>query len=129
MNYLGIDFGLKHLGLSLAQGPLAFPLTQKTYFSGKKIFRFLLQIIKEYEIEAMVIGITQGKLAPKIKTFATKLSQLANLPIYYQDETLSSYEAKIKMIQAQAPQKKRRQDHKIAATIILQSYLDDLSKH
>ncbi|MBU1085545.1 MAG: Holliday junction resolvase RuvX [Candidatus Beckwithbacteria bacterium] len=129
MNHLGIDFGLKNIGLSLAEGPLASPLTQNFYTSDEKMFQFLLQLIKEHEIEVLVIGISEGKLATKIKIFGTRLSQLTNLPVHYQDETLSSYEAKIKMIQAHAPQKKRRLDHKIAATIILQSYLDDLTNH
>ena len=128
MSYLGIDFGLKHIGLSLSEGLLASPLTQKTYFSEKKLFRFILQIIKEHKIKTLIIGISEGKLALKIKRFGSKLSKLSNLPVYYQDETLSSYQAKIKMVQAHAPQKKRQQDHKIAATIILQSYIDDHPK-
>lgn len=42
----------------------------------------------------------------------------------FQDETLSTHEAKAKLIQAGAPQKKRRLNHQAAAALILQTYLD-----
>lgn len=128
MIHLGIDFGLKHIGLSIAEGPLAAPLTQTTYTSKPKLYQFLVQIIKEQAVDALVIGLPEGKLASSIKDFGTKLSKLTNLPIHYQDETFSTLEAKAKLLEAHKPQKKRRLDHQAAAAVILQSYLDDHSQ-
>lgn len=128
MIYLGIDFGLKHIGLSIAEGPLAAPLTEKSYSTDEKLFQFLLQIIKDQQVNFLVIGLPEGKLAQTIKIFGAKLKQLSNLPVHYQDETLSTFEAKAKLLEAHKPQKKRRLDHQAAATLILQSYLDDHSK-
>ena len=126
MKYLGIDFGLKNIGLSIAEGPLAEPLSQTKYTKIEKLLDFLNQLIQEQTITAIVLGIPDnGKMVEKIKDFANKLQALTHLPIFFQDETLSTQEAKLKLRQAHAPLKKRRQDHVIAATHILQSYLDD----
>jgi putative transcription antitermination factor YqgF len=128
MRYLGIDFGLRNIGLSFAEGPLAEPLTQKQYQSLDELLKFLQRLVQEQQINTIIIGLPEGQLASQIKEFSQKLKSLTNLPIHYQDETLSTQTAKQKLIQAQAPQKKRRQDHLAAATQILQSYLDDQPK-
>ena len=125
MKYLGIDFGLNNLGLSYAEGPLSEPFSQYHYTSQKKALEFLKHVIKKEQINTIVIGLPEGRLAKKVKDFGSQLYQQTNLPVFYQDETLSTREAKQKMLEAHFPQKKRRQDHRIAATIILQSYLDD----
>lgn len=127
MKYLGIDFGLAHLGLALADGPLAEPLTEKNYRSEPEALTFLVQLCQEQAIEALVFGLPEGNLAPKIKTFAQQLAGLTHLPVYFQDETLSTLEAKQKLFAAGAPQSKRRQDHRAAAALILQDYLDTMN--
>ena len=129
MNYLGIDFGLRNFGFSIASTPLAEPLGEKKYKQLNEILEFTTTLINEKQIKAIVIGLPEGKLAENTKKFGEKLKLTTKLPVYYQDETLSTHQAKIKMIQAHKPQKKKRFDHKIAATIILQDYLDDLPKH
>ncbi len=128
MIYLGIDFGLKHIGLSIADGPLAAPLTQKTYSSEEELLQFLVTVIQDQQVNVLVIGLPEGNLASTIKSFGSKLTNLTNLEVHYQDETLSTIEAKQKLLEAHAPQKKRSLDHQAAATLILQSYLDDHHK-
>ncbi len=125
MRYLGIDFGLKHLGFSHAEGPLAEPLTQKSYQSLPQLLNWLNQLIQDQKINKIIIGLPEGQLAIPVKTFGSQLHSLTQLPVDYQDETLSTQEAQAKLLQAHAPQKKRRQDHMAAATQILQTYLDD----
>jgi len=125
MRYLGIDFGLKHIGLSHAEGPLAEPLTQKSYHSLPQLLSWLNQLIKDQNINKIIIGLPEGQLVASVKAFSSQLHNLTQLPIDYQDETLSTQEAQAKLLQAHAPQKKRRQDHRAAATHILQTYLDD----
>lgn len=129
MNYLGIDFGLRNIGFSFADGPLAEPLGQKKYKTSKELLEFIIALVSDKKIEIIVIGLPEGKMAKTIKKFGDNLAKTISLPVHYQDETLSTHEAKTKMIEANAPRKKRRLDHKIAATIILQSYLDDFSSH
>lgn len=128
MRLLGIDYGLSTVGLSFAAGPLAEPLGQKHYQVQNKLFDYLTKLIHRQKIDKIIIGLSEGKMAQKTLKFGNKLKNIINLPIIYQDETLSSFEAKAKLIQAHAPQKKRRLNHQAAATLILQYYLDSISK-
>jgi len=125
MKYLGIDFGLKHLGISLAEGPLAQPLSQITYQSFSQAINALNKLCQDHQIKAIVIGLPEGKLASKVKIFAKKITLANNLPVYFQDETLTTKEAQLKLLAANAPLKKRKLDHQAAATLILQAYLDE----
>ena len=124
MKYLCIDFGLKHLGLAIADGPLAEPFGEKN--NNENFFKYLINLIKTEKIDKIVIGLSEGKMGETTKAFAEKLKTLTNLPIFFQDETLSSVEAKQKLLEAGAPQKKRRRDHSAAAALILQDYLDTI---
>ena len=124
MRLLGIDYGLSTVGLSFAAGPLAEPLGQKRYQVQNQLFDYLTKLINRQKIEQIVIGLSEGDMAQKTLKFGNKLKNIVNLPVVYQDETLSSFEAKAKLIQARAPQKKRRLNHQAAATLILQHYLD-----
>ncbi|MFH0942812.1 MAG: Holliday junction resolvase RuvX [Candidatus Beckwithbacteria bacterium] len=128
MRYLGIDFGLRHLGLSLADGPLAQPLVEKTYQSMPQILGFLTHLCQEQAIDQIVIGLPEGQLAPVIKEFAAELNILTNINVVFQDETLTTKEAQAKLFAAHAPQKKRRLDHRVSAALILQDYLDTIKK-
>jgi len=127
MKYLCIDFGLKHLGLAMADGPLAEPFGEKTYQQEIQALQFIAMLCQEHQIEAIVLGLPEGQLADTIRNCADQLKQLTNLPIFFQDETLSTQEAKAKLMAAHAPQKKRRLDHSAAAALILQNYLDTIN--
>lgn len=124
MKYLGIDFGLKHVGLAIADGPLSEPLGEKNYSNLEELLNYLKRVGDEQEIDKIVIGLPEGKLADTVKKFGTDLASLTNKKVIYQDETLSSLEAKSKLVEAGAPQAKRRLDHRAAAALILQEYLD-----
>ena len=124
MKYLGIDFGLRHLGLAIAEGPLAEPLGERKYTTPSELFAYLKRICDEQAIDKIVIGLPEGKLAEAVKKFGAELAKLTDREVFYQDETLTSQEARLKLIEAGAPQKKRRQDHRAAAALILQGFLD-----
>jgi len=128
MRYLCIDFGLKHLGLAIADGPLAEPLGEKKYSQQEKLFNYLNRVIIQQQIDKIVIGLPEGRLAGTVKQFAEKLTERSGREVVFQDETLSTQEAKAKLIAAHAPQKKRRLDHSAAAALILQDYLDTINQ-
>jgi len=126
MRYLSIDFGLVNIGLAFAEGPLAEPLGEKKYQHQTQLLDYLNQLCRKQRINTIIVGISENTMAQKTKNFGSRLAAITGLPVKYQDETLTTQTARQKLITAQAPQKKRRQDHKIAATIILQTYLDTL---
>lgn len=127
MKYLGLDFGLKNLGLAVATGPLAEPFAEKKYQLESQALQFIVRLCAEQKIDQIVLGLSEGKMAEIIKKFAAKLKSLTNLPLVFQDETLSTFEAKQKLLAAHASQSRRRQDHRAAAALILQDYLDTIN--
>ena len=119
MKFLGIDFGLKNIGLAMSEGFLVEPL------SVVKDVKQISRICQEYKIEKIIIGLSEGEMAKKTRAFGEKLARQTSLPVEYQDETLTSEEAKELMVKIGKPKKKRQgQAHAIAASLILQAYLE-----
>ncbi len=69
--YLGIDYGMAHIGLSTSEHTLATPL--QSLRNDGNIMSKLVSIIKSEGVEIVVCGIPEGKLAPVIELFATNL--------------------------------------------------------
>lgn len=123
MRTLGIDYGLKRIGLSLADNSLAQPFG--VIDNDSRLVEKLVKICQTSQIEKIIIGLPEGKIAKKVRKFAQELSRVANFTVVFQDESLTSKEAIAKMIQAGRGRKARREkEDAIAAAIILQSYLD-----
>lgn len=112
MNYLGLDYGQKNIGVALATGPLAEPLTT---IPTKSALQLIKELIEKHHIETLVIGMHHASMD---NTF-----EQLGLPVYYQDETLSSHDARESLFHT--TQKRRRAgEHAASAAIILQSWLD-----
>lgn len=119
MNYLSLDYGTKQIGVALATGPLAEPLTT---FPTPKALDQINPLINTYTIKAIIIGIPQGPAQKPAQNFAKQL-EVFNIPIYAVDETLSSHDAR-KSLSHTSRTKRKTQEHAAAAAIILQSWLD-----
>src|SRR5580765_7197218 len=123
MKILGIDFGLKKVGLALGEAKFAEPFRVIRYEDMEILIRQLKEIIKDEEIEKVVVGVSEGEMAEKTKEFGSKLKEF--IEVDYQDETLSSYDAQKMAIEAGVRQSKRRDlEDAYAASVMLQSYLD-----
>lgn len=126
MIILGIDYGLKNIGLAIAYGPLAQPL--QNLKTNQKTFDQLGQICNRMKIDKIIVGISEGKMASKTKIFADELHKILKIPIEFQDETLSSKHVYQKLKESKAKRKKLHgPKHAFAATLILQEYLDKTS--
>lgn len=126
MKYLSIDFGLAHIGLAVSFGSFAEPFGEISNKDPGTALGKIKSICREEKIEQIIVGISEGGMAEKTKEFAKTLKKAIDLPIVFQDETLTSSLAKTKMIEAGTGRKKRSCDHKIAAALILQAFLDSL---
>lgn len=124
MNYLGVDFGITKIGLAFSEGELAEPAG--VIKNSRNVFADLARICREKEIGQIVLGLPGKKLALATKTFGKKLQAKTGVKLKYQDETLTSRDAVVKMIQAGRGRKFRREkEDAISAALILQNYLDD----
>ncbi len=128
MKILGIDYGRRKMGLAISEGSFAEPLKVLRYEEAEVLSDKLRIIIKELNIEKIVIGVSEGKTAKETKEFAKKLQEALLVPVEFQDETLTTHEAQELSIKAGIKRKKRKlMEDAYAASLILQNYLDSLS--
>ena len=130
MKYLGLDLGTKTLGLAISNGKIASTLKTIRYEDIDKLISELQSIVSEYKIDLLVLGLpknmnnTIGPRALETLEFKEKLEKL-NYKVVLQDERLSTVSAHNYMIKADLSRKKRKEKvDALAATIILQTYLD-----
>lgn len=112
MNYLSIDYGEAKIGLAIAQGPLAEPLTT---VKADLAMRSIQEAIKKYSIDKIIIGNASEE-------FLEQLNQL-KVEVVQVDETLSSRDARVQVSHKPKMQRKLA-EHSAAAAIILQNFLD-----
>ena len=126
---LGIDLGQKTTGVAISEGQLASPFTTVTHKSPSEAVQKISKIIENLNANTLVLGVVEGKIKPLFDKFAQKLkSQEPKLKIVFWDETLTTRQARDTMIKLNIPRHKRaKKEHEIAASIILQSYLDSSS--
>ena len=123
---LGVDFGLKKIGLALDESFLPEPLgVLKVKGSLNKIVQQINFICEKEKIEKIVIGLPESGLVKKIKKFGEDLRKVTKLPVFYHPETLTTKEALVKMKEVGIRGKARRKkEDAIAATLILQDWLN-----
>ncbi|OGH83236.1 MAG: hypothetical protein A2373_01630 [Candidatus Magasanikbacteria bacterium RIFOXYB1_FULL_40_15] len=120
MNYLGIDYGKKRIGLAWVQEGLDVVLP----FGVVKDIDELAKLIKKEKIDKIVVGLPIGldgkenENTRRVKKFADELKNKINLPIEFEDERFSSR-------QADSMGGDVSRDEK-AAMVILSSYIDSL---
>jgi putative transcription antitermination factor YqgF len=119
MNYLGLDYGTKHIGVAIATGPLAEPLTT---LSTDKSIQLIKALVDKHDIKGLVIGVSDEASHPTVSELSKQLSFL-NLPVYLIDETLSSHDARVALMHTTQTRRKDL-EHAASAALILQSWLD-----
>ena len=121
MRLLGIDYGLKRIGLALSDGGLVKPL--KVIFNNSRTIEEIVKICQQEEIEKVIMGISEG-LKKEILFFGNKLKKKINLSIIFEDETLTTKVSIAKMIRTSTKQKMRKKKiDAVAAAQILEEYI------
>lgn len=133
MRILGIDLGEKRIGISMSDelGITAQGLPNLIAVNDDEDIKNIKKIVDEYRVEEIVLGLpknmngTLGPQAKKAMSFAEKLKKYCQLPVFLEDERLSTVKAERLLIRANKRRKKRKKViDKISAIIILQSFLD-----
>lgn len=120
---LGIDFGLRNIGLAVSAGQLAEPLEQFKYLDLDKALEKLAEICQLHQVKKIVVGLPDGPIVSQVKDFSNQLKTKTQLPVIFQDENLTSKQAIVKSLHM-GQQKRRGFQHAIAASLILQEYID-----
>ena len=125
MNILGIDYGRKKIGLALSITILAEAYDVIRYEKVEEAVKKIKKVVEREQIEKVIVGISEGKMADETRRFAENLERELGIPIYFQDETLSTQEAQRLSIEAKVSRKKRREfEDAYTAAVILQEYLN-----
>ncbi len=134
MRYLGLDLGTKTLGVAISDplGLIASTLTVIRHNEEyDKLITEIEKIVNEKKVNVIVLGFpknmnnTIGERAEITLKFKDNLEKQLNIPVYLQDERLTTRQAENILIKNDTSRKKRKKViDKLAATIILQSYLE-----
>ncbi len=129
---LGVDVGTKTLGLAVSDDAqqVALPLTVIRRRGWDADLAALAAIVEERGIEEAVVGLplnldgSPGAMSAAADRVAEGLASLG-LTVHREDERLTTVEAERMLIEADLSRRRRRQViDKIAATYILQDFLD-----
>lgn len=133
MRVLCLDIGDVRIGVAVSD-PLGISTNGiETHFSqGKeKDVVYFSEMAKKRECGKIVLGLplnmdgTEGDRASLVRDFGTALQELSGLPVEYEDERLTTVEAEEMLIEAGLSRQERRKViDKVAAEIILRSYLN-----
>jgi len=134
MRILGLDYGSKRIGVAVCDelGMTAQGLATIARKNRQQDLEEIARFIRTYNVEKIVIGYpirldgTEGIQCEKITKFASLLESAFSLPVIKWDETLSTKEAEEILIRANMRRDKRKNIvDRVAASLILQGYLDD----
>ncbi len=129
MNILSIDFGLKHIGLAMADSriKIAHPFGIIENRGAVYVLQELRKIIGEKDIKKIVVGrpvSLAGNITQQTSitdNFIKWLKSKISVPVEFFDERFTS-----KMAKSVTGKKNNAEGHDAAAAIFLQDYLDKL---
>ena len=135
MRALGLDLGSKTLGIALSDPSMILASGIETFRFEEGNYGIALDYIAKYidnnKVETVVLGLPKnmdgstGFQANISIDFKNRLEVLTKAKIVLWDERLTSRFVNLAMIQSDMSRKKRKEKvDKLAATVILQSYLD-----
>lgn len=134
MKYLGLDLGSRTLGIATSDSTGMIASSYGVIRHQEEYARLVQEVISlvdKLKIGAIVLGFPKNmnnSIGPKGELslkFQKELEKVLSIPVYLQDERLSTKSATDMLIYADVSRKSRKKVvDSVAATIILQSFLD-----
>src|SRR5262245_57236957 len=135
MRLLGLDLGERRIGIALSDetATLASGLATLERVGPRKDLKAIAALVREHDVSDIVVGLPRhldgslGIEAQKALAFMEELRSVVKVPVVSWDERFTSAIATQALVEAGVRRKGRKQVvDKVAATLILQSYLDYL---
>ena len=136
MKILALDIGTVRIGIATSD-------IMEIIASAYEVYRrknlkidteYIAKLVSNLSVGEIVIGLplkmdgSEGQSVEMAREFGDELAKLVTVPIHYQDERLSTVTAQKILIESGMRREKRKDKvDSIAATIILQTYLDKKS--
>ena len=138
MRYLGLDLGSRTLGMALSDKTGLIASSYQVVRHNED-YDYLIEIIRktvqEKEVDEIVLGLPKnmdnsiGEKGKLSEVFQVKLEDALQIPVHLIDERLTTVEAQHILLENDTSRKKRKKVvDAVAATIILQSFLDKKGK-
>ena len=133
MRRLGIDLGTVRTGLAIAEPEMlvATPLCTVQHASLPEAVRLVSELAARERIEQAIVGLplrldgSEGDAARRVRQFAQALAKSARIPVRLWDERLSTVAAQGSLrAQGVKSQKQRAMIDQVAATLLLQTFLE-----
>ena len=130
---LAIDYGLRRMGLAVSDllGITAQGLETLEHSTRDDDLKKLTRLVAEYEVSRVIVGnpihLDGGvtAMSEKAARFAEQLRRRLSCPVDLWDERLSTAQAEASLREMDAKRSTRRKSiDRMAATLLLQSYLD-----
>jgi putative Holliday junction resolvase len=134
MRWMGLDLGERRIGIAVSD-PLGITAQGVSVYerkgSRKQEVEFFQNLFHTYEVKEVILGLpknmngSEGPSAEKARSFGQWLTEQFEIKVVYWDERLSTSSAQQVMIAADVSRRDRKgKIDQLAATIILQNYLD-----
>ena len=131
MRYLAIDYGSGRTGLAIC-APTETLVSPLAVIRGQKaLVAKISELVATEAVEAVVLGLplnmdgSQGSQAKVVFRFAERLKANLDIPVYFQDERLSSFGAEQRFSAAELTRAERKKPlDAVAAAEILEAFLE-----
>lgn len=133
-NVLAFDFGMKSIGVAIGQQitGTASPLAAIKAQDGIPNWDIVAQVIKDWQPTALVVGLplnmdgSPQDITNNAKKFGGRLAHKYNIEVHYQDERLSTVEAKARLFELGGYKKLSKEKvDSVSACLIYESWLEN----
>ncbi len=140
MRVMGLDYGAKTVGVAISDELLMTAQPVETIRRDRetklrKTLARIEELMEEYEVEKVVIGLPkklnneEGDRCEKTREFARMVHQRSGLEVIFWDERLTTVLADAALAEGNvAPKDRKDYIDKIAASLILKSYLESIAR-
>lgn len=133
---IGFDFGSRRIGVAVGETStrIASPLAAIEGEANEQRFEAIGRIVDEWHPRGFVVGRprhsdgSEHAVAKLAEKFARRLEARYGVPVAFVDETLTSAEAESTLRESRTRSGRKSDVDALAATLILQSYLDELPR-
>lgn len=135
---MALDLGDKRVGIAMSDLMKMIANGYETYYrSGdeSRDIEYIKRLVVDNNVDEVVIGLpinmdgTEGVRVEKSREFGQKLGEVIDAKIFFEDERLTTVSAERVLIEGDVRRDKRKTViDMVAATIILQAFLDKRSR-
>lgn len=127
MRYLGIDFGLRKIGLALGDSETTIASPIETIVNNESVFENLKELVKSEGVEQIIVGVPlevgkfhDGEQLKITQNFIETLRSYVGIEVHEIDESFTTAESQ----RLQKEEGSQAAEDSLAAMLILQSFLD-----